>query len=249
MRTRLAGVVAGMAMLLTSTAVVADPAGTPEEQFADFCLEVDAGLLSQDDWASVAAAVEQAVAERPALFPAPQLDQAPSRLDVASGHRPAATGNAGCLAPTTEWTARFGRDFLQLGAEQMLAEAPTTPGIDSDVIIDWYPEETRLRTTLNFAGPLDIPNGICWIDDVLSVDAATGTIVASGEQGVKTSPFAEGACRRFFDHLPDGGAGEQAVTLLPATVVLADGGELRFVAEDVSVSEDSLSVSGRLEQS
>ena len=249
MRARLAGVVAGMALLLTSTAVVADPAGTPEEQFADVCLEVDAGLLSQDDWASVAAAVEQAVAERPALFPAPQLDQAPSRLDVASGHQPAATGNAGCLDPGTEWTARFGRDFLQQGAEQMLAEAPTTPGIDSDVIIDWYPEEMRLRTILNFAGPLDIPNGTCWIDDVLSVDAATGAVVASGEEGVKTSPFAEPACGRFFDHLDDGGAGEQAVTLLPESVTLADGSELRFVAEDVLVTEHSVALSGRLERS
>ena len=249
MRARLAGVVAGTALLLTSTAAVADPAGPPAEQFADVCLAVDSGLLSTEDWASVAAAVEEAVAERPALFPSPQLDQEPSRLDITSGHLSAERGYAGCLEPGTEWTARFGRKFLELGADQMLAEAPTTPGIDSSVAIDWYPDEARIRTTLVFAGPLDIPNGTCWIDDVLSVDAATGTIVASGEQGVKTSPFAEGACGRFFDHLPDGGAGEQAVTLLPTTVALADGGELRFVAEDVWVSEDSVSVSGRLEQS
>ena len=249
MRARLAGVVAGAALLLTSTAAVADPAGSSMEHFADVCLELDSGSLSTEDWASVAAAVDEAVAERPALFPSPQLDQEPSRLDIASGHLPAAPGYAGCLEPGTEWTARFGREFLELGADQMLAEAPTTPGIDSDVIIDWYPDETRMRTLLVFAGPLDIPNGTCWIDDVLAVDAATGTVVASAEQGLKTSPFAERACGRFFDHLPDGGAGEQAVTLLPTTVALADGGELRFVAEDVWVSEDSVSVSGRLEQS
>ena len=130
----------------------------------------------------------------------------------------------------------------------MLAEAPTTPGIDSDVVIDWYPTEARMRTTLVFAGPLDIPNGTCWIDDTLSVDSVTGTIVASGERGLETSPFAEGACGRFFDHLPDGGAGEQAVTLLPRIVALTDGSELRFVAEDVRVEEDAVSVSGRLER-
>jgi hypothetical protein len=131
----------------------------------------------------------------------------------------------------------------------MLAEAPTTPGIDSEVIIYWYPDETRMRTLLAFAGPLDIPNGTCWIDDVLAVDAATGTVVASGEQGLKTSPFAEVACDRFFDHLPDGGAGEQAVSLLPATVTLAAGSELRFVAEEVLVTDEAVSVSGRLERS
>ncbi len=240
---------ASLLTVLACGTVLADPAGPPVEQFADVCLEVGPGSLSAQDWASVAAAVDQAVAERPALFPSPQLDQAPSRLDITSGHLPATPGYAGCLEPGTTWTARFGRDFLELGADQMLAEAPTTPGIDSDVTIDWYPDETRMRTLLAFAGPLDIPNGTCWIDDVLAVDAETGTVVASGEQGVKTSPFAEGACGRFFDHLPNGGAGEQAVTLLPAMVTLADGSKLRFVAQDVSVSELSVSVSGRLDRS
>jgi hypothetical protein len=130
----------------------------------------------------------------------------------------------------------------------MLAEAPTTPGIDSDVSLEWYPSETRLRTTLVFAGPLDIPNGTCWIDDALTVDSDSGTVRASSDRGVKTSPFAEGACGRFFDHLPDGGAGEQAVTLLPAVVDLVDGGALRFVAEDVLVAEDAVTVLGRLER-
>ena len=67
----------------------------------------------------------------------------------------------------------------------MLADAPTTPGIDSDVTIEWQPDAARLRTTLTFAGPLDIPNGKCWIDDTLSVDDATGTVVASGEPALQ----------------------------------------------------------------
>jgi hypothetical protein len=128
----------------------------------------------------------------------------------------------------------------------MLAEAPTTPGIRSEVSIEWDPEGTRMRTTLVFAGPLDIPNGTCWIDDALAVDAATGSVIASGEEGVRTSPFAEGACSRFFDHLPQGGAGEQAVTLLPRVVALADGSVLRFVAEDVLVEVNAVSVSGTI---
>jgi hypothetical protein len=169
------------------------------------------------------------------------------RFDIWSGQEGMAVGvGAPCLEPGATWTARFGRDFLQAGAERMLAEAPTTPGIASNVTIEWYPDETRLRTILEFAGPLDIPNGQCWVDDVLSVDSATGTVSASGEPGVQTSPFAEGACGRFFDHLPDGGAGEQAVTLLPAAIDVGGGQALRFVAERVEVQEDAVVVSGSL---
>lgn len=249
MRIGLAGFTAGAVALMMSTPGSADPAGPPTEQLADVCLEVASGSLSTQDWAEVTTAVDEAVAARSALFPSPQLDQEPTRLDIDSGHLRRERGYGPCLQPGAEWTARFGREFLEAGADQMLAEAPTTPGIASDVVIDWYPSETRMRTLLAFAGPLDIPNGTCWIDDALSVDVATGSVVASGEQGVKTSLFAEGACDRFFDHLPDGGAGQQAVTLLPRTVMLSDGSELRFVAEGVSVTEDSVLTWGRLEQS
>ena len=129
----------------------------------------------------------------------------------------------------------------------MLAEAPTTPGINSSVDIEWFADEARLRTTLVFSGPLDIPNGTCWIDDELSLDSAQGRAVASGEQGVRTSPFAEGACGRFFDHLPLGGAGEQAVTLFPVEVQLAAGGTIRFVATELTVGDDAIEVGGILE--
>ena len=167
-----------------------------------------------------------------------------SLLAISSGHSGLASGSNGCLEDGYEWTSRFDRDFLQAGAELMLAAAPTTPGIDSAVTIEWHPDETRVRTTLEFAGPLDIPNGTCWVDDALEVQS--GVVRASAEQGVKTSPFAGSACGRFFDHLPNGGAGEQAVTLLPAIIELPGGGQLRFVAEDVSVREDAIVVMGSL---
>lgn len=213
---------------------------------ADVCLAVTPGVLSAPEWSSLADSVAAALESRSALFPDPQVVAVDALLAVHSGHDGLARGADGCLREGYDWTARFGRDFLEAGADQMLAEAPTTPGIGSDVTIEWYPEEARLRTTLRFAGPLDIPNGRCWVDDALTIDAATGTVVASGEVGVETSPFAEGACGRFFDHLPQGGAGEQAVTLLPAAVVLADGTMLRFVAEEVLVADDAVSVSGHL---
>jgi hypothetical protein len=237
-----AGISAAVAIVLGSAVVLAD------EHPADVCLEVSPGAVSVDEWSSVAVAVEEALISHTALFPDPRVQQEATRLDIASGHlqEPAATSS--CLQPGSEWSARFGRGFLEAGADRMLAEAPTTPGIDSDVSLEWYPSETRLRTTLVFAGPLDIPNGTCWIDDALTVDRDSGTVRASSDRGVKTSPFAEGACGRFFDHLPEGGAGEQAVTLLPAVVDLADGGALRFVAEDVLVAEDAVTVLGRLER-
>lgn len=237
----MSGVAAVLALAL------AGGSATAQEQPADVCLELAPGLLGADEWAAVSLAVAEAVAGRSALFPSPQITEGPSRLDIDSGHLEH-QGSGPCLQPGAEWTARLGRDFLEAGADRMLADAPTTPGIDSDVTIEWYPEETRMRTTLVFAGPFDIPNGTCWIDDALSVEAGGGIVVASGEQGLATSPFAEGACGRFFDHLPEGGAGEQAVTLLPTSVVLPDGSELRFVAEDVLVAQDAVSVSGSLER-
>lgn len=192
--------------------------------------------------------VAEVVRARPALFPAPVLVAgSASRLDVASGHDALPATAATCLEPGFDWTARYGRDFLESGADRLLAEAPTTPGIDSDVTIEWYPDESRLRTTLVFAGPLDIPNGTCWVDDQLSVDETSGTVVASGEQGLKTSLFAEVACGRFFGNLPDGGAGAQVATLLP-TVVEFDGGVLRLAAEDVVVRDDAIIISGSLQR-
>lgn len=232
-------------MLVLGLAV---PASATDDIPADVCLELKPGAVDETGWAAVLVVVEEVVAERSALFPAPAVEAAsPLRLDIHAGHAGTSPGSgASCLEPDSEWTARFGRVFLEDGARQMLAEAPTTPGIDSAVAIEWYAHEARLRTRLDFAGPFDIPNGTCWVDDTLSVVVASGTVSASGEQGLETSPFAESACRRFFDHLPDGGAGEQAVTMLPATVALPEGDSLTFVAEVVEVRDEAVIVAGSL---
>lgn len=227
---------------------------------ADACLGVAAAAVTADAWAQVGEQVEAVVVDRTALFPSPSIEAsshdalpgatAPSMdLDIHAGHdlTESAVAGGACLEPGFDWTARFRQSFLQAGADEMLAQAPTTPGIDSRVDIEWFADEDRLRTTLTFAGPLDIPNGTCWIDDVLSIDEASGTAQASGEQGVRTSPFAEGACGRFFDHLSDGGAGEQAITLFPVSIVLDDGGELQFVATALAVTDTEITVSGTLE--
>ena len=140
---------------LTTAGVGAVAASGP----ADVCLEVVPGVLSAPEWSSFADSVAEALEPRSALFPDPQVVTDDGLLAVHSGHDGLARGAGGCLREGFDWTARFGRDFLEAGADQMLAEAPTTPGIGSDVTIEWYPEEARLRTTLVFAGPFDIPNG------------------------------------------------------------------------------------------
>ena len=239
----------GVATLLAALLAGAASPAAADDGAADVCLEVAAGTLSEADWSALIPPVMEAIEARPALYPAPTALFDGSRLGVWTGRAGPAVGNvAPCLEPGSGWSARFGRGNIEAGADQMLAEAPTTPGIDSNVSIEWYPDETRLRTSLVFAGPLDFPNGTCWIDDALSVDDADGTVATSGERGVETSPFAEGACGRFFDHLPDGGAGEQTAMLLPTALDLADGSALRFVVEQVEVRDDGVVLAGSLER-
>jgi len=240
---------AGSALVATVLLAGLTMPAAAAEGAADVCLEVAPDALSEAERASLTAPVTEAVESRTAMFPAPVLVDEGSRIDVWAGYAGSEPG-AGmpCLEPGSEWSARYGREFLEAGADQMLAEADTTPGFSSSIDIEWHPDEDRLRTVLVFAGPFDIPNGTCWVDDALSVDHLAGLVVASGEQGLETSLFGEVACRRFFDNLPDGGAGEQAVTLLPATVELLDGSVLRFVAERVDVRDDAVVVAGSLER-
>jgi hypothetical protein len=218
------------------------------EHPADVCFEIAPELLVAGDWAVVGEAVDESVAQRPALFPDPRIDREPTRLDIDSGHLTKEPGHGSCLVPGFEWTSRFGRDFIEAGADQLLEDAPKTPGFSSSGTIEWYPDENRMRTSLEFSGPLGIPNGTCWVDDVLTVDVASGSVGTSRERDRDTSPLGGVVCDRFYSYLPDGGAGEQTVSLLPETVALPDGSELRFVVEDVVVGEDALIVSGRLQR-
>lgn len=227
----------------------------------DLCLEIVTDGLPDGAWEQVIETVmSESVTVREGLFPAPAVE-ATETADPASGASPSArmavhsghTGgsvpgaSAACLQEGLDWTVRFDRAFLTSSAAQMLADAPTTPGIRSEVSIEWHPRESRVRTLLTFAGPLDIPNGRCWVDDVLTIDETTGIAVSSGDQGLETSPFAEGACGRFFSYLPDGGAGEQAITLLPTEVLLDDGTRLRFISTEVTVTEEGIAVGGVLD--
>ncbi len=242
MKVRLAAVATAVALAFPGAAALAD------EHPADVCFEIAPGLLSADDWEAVGLAVDDSMAERPALFPSPTVERTPTRLDIDSGHLETEPGHGACLVSGFEWTSRFGREFISAGADQLLEEADRTPGFSSSGLIEWDQAENRMRTTLEFSGPLGIPNGACWVDDVLTVDEATGQVSPSRERGQDTSLLGGVVCDRFYAALTDGGAGEQTVTLLPEIVALPDGSELRFVVEEVVVGEVALLVSGRLER-
>jgi len=239
--------------LLSGGGVTAADDGVP-----DLCLAIAPGVLPDGAWEKIVAAVEHSAWERPVLFPRPAFASAAAvvgtssqvaRLEVTAdaGDLEGGRETADCLDSAAQWTVRVSRAFLDEGADRMLAVAPTTPGIESSVEVEWYPDQARVVTMLHFAGPMDIPNGRCWIEDVLSVGAAAGVAVSRVGRGLETSPFAEGACGRFFDYLVDGGAGQQALGLVPSSVALAEGATIVLVAEDVRVDPVTIGISGRIE--
>ena len=246
-RARASFALATLVALLTLTGPVVADVADP-----DVCLAVRTEGLPAEAWPAIIAAVDAATATeaRPQLFPERTREVLLGEPGTAAVIMIRAAGPDGEMGPACDtgnaaWVARISRTFLSDGADRMLAAAPTTPGIDSDVVVEWYPDESRVRTWLAFEGPLGIPNGTCWIDDELWLSGDVAATTA--QRGLKTSPFAESACGRFFDHLTRGGAGEQAITLLPDRVSLADGSAVVFVAEAVEVADDAIELSGSLD--
>jgi hypothetical protein len=250
-----------MALFVPGAPVAAEEAASGP----DMCLVVTD--LSATAWAGVVADVAGTVAAHPTLFPDPLVvpDPDPSGAPIAraaigvwatGGSGQAATGDPsspgqqpdareGCAVGGSGWTLRFERGFLDAAADRMLADAPTTPGFSSSIDLEWAPGEDRVRTTLTFSGPFGIPNGTCWIDETLGSDD-TGRAMVAAETGMQTSPFGDVACGRFFEHLGRGGAGAQAVALVPVDVEVPGAPGLRFHVDSVDVGEDAILVSGLL---
>ena len=57
-------------------------------------------------------------------------------------------------------------------------------------------------------------------------------------------PFTESACQKFAAFMTEGGAGEQALGLLPVAIALDDGVTARFVATSATVSDQGVVMSG-----
>jgi hypothetical protein len=245
------------ALAATGPAVIAADAPPP-----DLCLTIGASL-GPSDGEAVASAVAASLAARPVLVPKPHVrlvdppgaDQA-TRVVVwteAAGPEGAvplqeALGAACGPSPGAgAWASSIGGAFLRGGTKRELAAAPTTPGFSSSIDVELDPASDLVRTVLTFSGPLDIPNGTCWMDDVVTADGQGGTR-AETTTGNRTSPFGDGVCGRFDEYLLGGGAGAQALVLLPREVALPDGRILRLRIDAVDVREGAIHLTGPVEQ-
>ncbi|CAN5519969.1 hypothetical protein BH24CHL9_BH24CHL9_16730 [soil metagenome] len=221
-----------------ATTMAAGPGQEP-----DICLTVDATTMDGAAWPALVAAVDDAMASRPTLIPDRSVVTTPSpalgggaasragerwRVGVWStgGSEPGspaqhavALAHAACGSTEAAWSATFAGSFLRAGTQRELAAAPSTPGFESSIDVEWQSGEPRIRTALRFSGPLGIPNGTCWMDDLLRVDAA-GVAGADVETGFTTSPFGEGVCGRFEAFLPHLCASAQPLFLPPSLVAL-----------------------------
>jgi len=160
-----------------------------------------------------------------------------------------------CLADGASWTTTISGGLLQAGAERILAGArlpddsgspPIREDAEAAIAVELDPADGLVRTTLQFnvpVGPLRL-GGTCWIDDTLAVDGATGTAITRASSGMDVDPFTESACQKFAAFMTEGGAGEQALALLPLEITLDDGMTARFVAASATVGDQSLVMSG-----
>jgi hypothetical protein len=232
------------------------PAAAASPQVPDICLSI--GLADPDAAMvdAVVATVEDGLATRPVLLPSPfVVSSSAGSIDVAVWAEPLAEDDGPAADPGTgacpggadagAWTASIAGSFLRAGTKRELAAAGTTPGFSSSIDVEWDAADDRVRTVLTFSGPLDIPNGMCWMDDVVSADGAGGTRATTTTDSL-TSPFGDGVCGRFEAHLADGGAGAQALVLLPRAVRLPDGSELRLAVDGVDVRDDGIGLWGRV---
>ncbi len=172
-----------------------------------------------------------------------------------AGDRQEGLAATDCLADGASWTTTISGEMLQAGAERILAGArlpddsgspPIREDAEAAIAVELDPAEGRVRTTLEFnvpVGPLRL-GGTCWIDDAIDIDGATGTAVTRVSSGMDVDPFTESACQKFAAFMTDGGAGEQALALLPVAIALDGGASARFVATSATVSDQGVVMSG-----
>jgi hypothetical protein len=234
----------------------------PEEP--GLCLEVTAAALEPGAWPALLATVVGTTGARPDLFPEPMVLSLP---DPRTGHpreatslrigawSTAGTGEAvaarrqagleqvACLAPGATWSARITFDLLRAGADRRAATVALSPGTTADVDVSFHPAEARVRTFLDFELPLGI-GGTCWLDDVLSVNGSSGRLSVASTSGMDVTLFAEYGCERFMALMPDGGAGEQAIGLVPGEIVLDDATTIPLAARQVTLDDLAVLVTG-----
>lgn len=261
---RRAGALVGLVVLASSFG--APSAAAEVSPPPDICLTIGLDAIDDPTTDAIVTAVEGALATRPVLIPAlsivgpdPTAAESPSAtIRLAMWTNGAAEPMAAPVAPGPgcgieavgegTWSASITGEFLRAGTKRELAAAGTTPGFSSDIDVEWREAEDLVRTVLTFSGPLGIPNGTCWMDDIVSADGQGGTL-AETTTGSATSPFGDGVCGRFEEYLANGGAGAQALVLLPREIALADGDVLHLRVDGVDVRADGVHLWGDVEQS
>ena len=237
-------------------AVAADAVAPP-----DLCLAVGLERADPMDVDAIVGALGDALATRPVLIPAPSIlpvvsdlsdgshfVRVPAWSDAATAPAKAARpgdvpGLCGDDVPAGSWAAAIAGEFLRAGTKRELAAQRTTPGFTSAIDVTWDDAADRVRTVLTFSGPFDIPNGTCWMDDVVSADGQGGTHAETTTDS-QTSPFGDGVCGRFDEYLSNGGAGAQALVLLPREIGLPGGRVLRLSVDGVDVDADAIRLWG-----
>ena len=273
LRTRLLVILLAALVSSLSATATSVAAAEPDVLAPEICLLVDSPEVDDADWSAIVEAVQASLALRPVLVPAPIVltlsEESPSGIrqvgvwadsgTTDTGFLPAdpTEGHCGAAVSGTDpdegdsadgtWSAAITGEFLRAGTKRELAAAPTTPGFSSSIDVEWDEAADLVRTVLTFSGPLDIPNGTCWMDDVLSADGSGGTR-AETTTGSQTSPFGDGVCGRFEEYLANGGAGAQAIVLLPRAIVLP-AGEVRLQVDGVDVRDDAVHLWGTVEES
>lgn len=259
---------AALALVLIVTAVALDLAGdgatvlpsdrsaTPREDGIGACLALAGGTA---DEAMLIRALERSAAARPYLLPdatyeASTVAGEPGRSRIAAWPSGASEADlarfrAGddigpCAEPTEGWAFTVTDDLLADGADRLLAAAEFSEEWTAAISVELQPEESRVRTTLRFVGPLAV-GGSCWLDETLTLDAASGRPVVRAEAGDDAGIPGLVACGRFHESMPDGGAGALALALLPAEASGADGQPV-LRAGSVVVGADRITVTGDL---
>jgi hypothetical protein len=228
----------------------------------DLCLELTSAVLPPEAWPSAVTAVTTLVSARPDLFPDPSVLSQVVPADEATGkarsfrigawstvggssgdERSQTAGLAGesCLPEDATWGATITRSLLAAGAERRASSVDLSVGVTADVGVRFFPDEERVRTFLDFSMPLGV-GGHCWVDDILGVDAAASRAVISTEVGQDVTLFGDYGCQRFLELMPDGGAGEQALGLVPAKV--GTGPERSLGASGADLEADRIVVWG-----
>jgi hypothetical protein len=147
-----------------------------------------------------------------------------------------------CPSEEDGWAFVVTSDLLADGADRLMERAEFGAEWSGRIDVSFYPEDTRVRSTLHFSGPLGIA-GSCWIDETLAVDPDSGSPAVASESGDDAGLAGFVACRRFADELAEGGAGAQALALFPTSLATGPSSTAMW-ATAIELTDDLVIIRG-----